>query len=143
MKNYLITRAALLPLAVALLASGTHAATISFNGAVTTIPGLIPAGAVFPTVGTAATVNLDIDDSDPTALLFDMGSHFQNMTASADVPGFLSGSMSVVSQPNYQPAPQSIRLDERTPCRQLVCTGSDISENAFRRARLWPGLRWH
>jgi hypothetical protein len=93
---YLIKRAALLPIVCLLFSAGAQAATFGFGGTVTITPGSPPAGAVFPPLGTAATVSLNIDDSDPTALLFDLGNpnpFFQNITASVDIPGFLSGSM--------------------------------------------------
>jgi hypothetical protein len=96
LKISLIKRAALIPAVFALLATGAFATTINFNGTVTLTPAAPPAGSIFPAVGTAGMVSLEVDDSDPSVLLFDLGRpipYLQTLRASVSVPGILSGSM--------------------------------------------------
>jgi hypothetical protein len=92
----LIKRAVMVPMALALFATGAFATTINFSGIVSSTPAAPPAGAVFPAVGTLGTVSVEVDDSDPSVLLFDLGRSdpfLQTLKASVTVPGFLSGSM--------------------------------------------------
>jgi hypothetical protein len=96
LKLSLLKRAALIPAAFALFATGAFGTTINFNGTVTITPAAPPAGSVFPAVGTAGTVSLEVDDSDPSVLLFDLSRpipYLQTLRASVSVPGYLSGSM--------------------------------------------------
>jgi hypothetical protein len=84
--------------AVVVLSSAALATTMNFEGTVTAIPGSPPAGSIFPPIGTAATVSLTIDDSDPTVPLINLGlalpdGFLKTLQASVSVPGFLSGSM--------------------------------------------------
>jgi hypothetical protein len=92
----LIKRLMLAPIAMVFLATSTFAITINYNGIVTITPAAPPAGSVYPSVGTLGTVSVEIDDSDPSALLFDLGRpdpYLQTIRASVSVPGYLSGSM--------------------------------------------------
>jgi hypothetical protein len=96
LKMELIKRVMMLPLALALIATGASATTINFSGTVTITPAAPPAGSVFPAVGTLGTVSFEVDDSDPSVLLFDLGRSdpfLQTLSASVSVPGFLSGSL--------------------------------------------------
>ncbi len=96
MQMSLLKRAALVPAAFALLATGAFATTMNFHGTVTITPAAPPAGSIFPAVGSAGTVSLEVDDSDPSVLLFDLSRpvpYLQTLKASVSVPGYLSGSM--------------------------------------------------
>lgn len=96
MKLDLIKRALIVPVALALIATNAFATTINYSGIVTITPAVPPAGSVFPPLGTLGTVSLEIDDSDPSLLLFDLGRpepYLQTLRASVSVPGYLSGSM--------------------------------------------------
>ena len=91
-----IKRAMMVSVALALFATGAFATTINFSAIVTSAPAMPPAGSIFPAIGTPGTVSVEVDDSDPSVLLFDLGRSdpfLQTIRANVTVPGFLSGSM--------------------------------------------------
>lgn len=79
-----------------LTAGAVSAATFSFTGAVTDSngPAVMASDPDLPPVGTLATVELNIDDSNPADLIFSMGfSVIQAFEAKVTVPGYIAGSM--------------------------------------------------
>lgn len=88
-------------IASAVLAGPAVAATFTYDAAVTSSIGAAvgPDDPNLPPIGTAGTVELVIDDSDPNAAIFDLGFNvIQAFTASVVVPGYISGTM--LNNPN-------------------------------------------
>lgn len=82
-------------LALASLSAPALAATFTYGGSVTISsgPGAGPDDPDFPPLGTAASVTLTVDDSDPNAALITGFDVIEAFSASVSVPGYLSGSM--------------------------------------------------
>ena len=130
----LISKSILPVLAAALLAAApASAATFTFMSEVTTSigPSMTPGTPSLPPPGTLGTVELEINDSDPSLTIFDGFDVRVFATASVDVPGWISGSM--VNNPNpfdfFQITAESLAFGSYGPTSVAEDNGAFILPN--------------